>query len=300
MQYTKLEETTLQQIIQQFDIAPLLNWQVLEGGAENTNLLLETTLQKYVLTICERKTLSETTILVDLLRHLEKHQFKTTTVIPNKTGQHIGFFNKKPIVLKNYISGKIVHQPSAELLKQIGSAIGQLHRLPAPNYLPKVYSYGQQVFSKLSTANISHPFVNWLGDMHAYIKKNLPTSVPKALIHGDVFYSNVIIDQLGAPTIIDFEEACYYYRMYDVGMAVVGLCTVQGKIDFSNVRHLLWGYQKIINLEPLEEDCLHIFIAYAATATAFWRFRQFNIIAPTPSRQDTYLEMKNIADDMKR
>jgi len=300
MLYTKLENTTLQQIIQQFDIAPLLQWQVLEGGAENTNILLQTTQQKLVLTICERKTVAETTILVDLLRHLEAHHFKTTMIIPNKSGQTISFYNKKPIVLKKYIAGKIVNKPTTELLEQIGSTIGQLHSLPTPDYLPKAYSYGQQVFATLSNTEISHPFVDWLTDMHTHIKSNLDNSLPKALIHGDVFFSNVVVDPLGKPIIIDFEEACYYYRMYDIGMAIVGLCNVEGTIDFSKATPLMHGYEQIISLEKLEKERLHFFIGYAATATAFWRFRQFNILAPTPSRKNTYLEMKNIADEMRK
>ena len=298
MIYTKLNDISLQQILQQFNIAPIIKWKVLEGGAENTNHLLETAQQKYALTICERKTLEETTILVDLLQHLEIYHFKTTILVANSAGQNISFFNQKPVVLKKYIDGQIINTPTADLLEHIGRSMAQLHNIPAPAYLPKVYSYGQQVFSELSDTNIVHPFVPWLADMHRYIKNTIPSDLPKTLIHGDVFCSNVIIDQKGQPIIIDFEEACYYYRMYDIGMAIVGLCNVKGIIDFSKVTPLIQGYEQIIPLEQMEKAHLRNFIAYAATATAFWRFRQFNIIAPTPSRQDTYLEMKNIAVSM--
>lgn len=299
MLYTKLNKTSLQQIIQQFNIDQVINWEILEGGAENTNYLLETTQRKYVLTLCERKTVEEATILVNLLKHLENKQFKTTTVVCNKKEQDISFFNKKPIILKEYIAGQIIQTPTPKILHQIGVSIGKLHLIPTPAYLPKVYSYGQQVFSELIDAKHAHPFVNWLNTMHLYIRDNINPSLPKALIHGDIFFSNVVIDSFGQPIIIDFEEACYYYRMYEIGMAIVGLCNHQGTIDFTKARQLISGYEQIIPLEVEEKEALKDFVGYAATATAFWRFRQFNIIAPTPSHKDTYLEMKNIADAMR-
>ena len=299
MLYTNLDNKSLQSIVQQYAIPPITNWSILEGGSENTNYLLETAKQKYILTICERKTFEETTTLVNLLRHLEEHQFKSTTVIPNKKDQNISFFEDKPIILKSYLSGKIIQNLPNQIIEEIGTDISHLHLIPAPDYLPKVYSYGQQVFSDLTTTNINHPFVDWLSEMHVYIKDNLNTTLPKALIHGDIFFSNIIIDQQDTPTIIDFEEACYYYRMYDIGMAIVGLCNQDGIIDFTKASQLIQGYEKIIPIPNSEKDAIQLFIIYAATATAFWRFRQFNIIAPTPSHKDAYLEMKKIADGVR-
>jgi len=299
MLYTTLDENSLQTILQQYNIAPIKNWSILEGGAENTNYLLETNQQRYILTICERKTFEEITILADLLQHLDDYQFKSTTVIPNAKDVNISFFKNKPILLKSYLPGKIIRQPTDQQIEQIGISMGQLHLIPAPDYLPNEYSYGEQVFPELKEKKIHHPFVDWLTEMHTYILSNLNTTLPKVLIHGDIFFSNVIIDLKNKPTIIDFEEACYYYRMYDIGMAIVGLCTVNGSIDFSKARQLISGYEQVAPLDTEEEGSLKLFIAYAATATAFWRFRQFNIIAPTLSHQDTYLAMKKIADDMR-
>ena len=300
MLYTRLDNKTLQAIVQQYAILPITDWSILEGGSENTNYLLETGKQKFILTICERKTFEETTILVKILKHLEAYQFTSTTILSNKKGQNISFFKDKPIILKRYLSGKIRQDLSHQIIEEIGTTIGQLHLIPSPDYLPKVYSYGQQVFSELETANIRHSFIGWLSEMHSYIKDNLDATLPKALIHGDIFFSNVIIDRQNKPSIIDFEEACHYYRMYDIGMAIVGLCNRDGDIDFTKARQLIIGYEKRIAIPNKEKEAIKTFIIYAATATAFWRFRQFNIIAPTPSHKDAYLEMKKIADDVRK
>ena len=78
----------------------------------------------------------------------------------------------------------------------------------------------------------------------------------------------------------------------------MGLCASNGSIDFSKANILIGGYEQVIQIPKEEKNTINSFIVYAATATAFWRFRQFNIIAPTPSHRDTYLDMKNIADSI--
>ena len=298
MLYTKLTNDSLQQILEQFDIAPIVEWAILEGGSANTNHILKTTYQKYVLTICESKTFEATTSLVNLLKHLETHGFRTTKVVSNKLGQGISFFNNKPVILKEYIEGKVLNSHTDEVLKRIGQSIGQLHLIPVPNFLPKLDFFGQKLLPELKN-KVSHPFVDWLEGMDNYIKKNIKTDLPKALIHQDIFFNNIVIDDQNQPIIFDFEEATHYYRIYDIGMAIIGLCNEKGKVNFSKVDKLIEGYEQVITLQTDEKELLKLFICYAATYIASWRFRQFHVIAPTPSRQNTYLEMKEIADNMR-
>ncbi len=65
-----------------------------------------------------------------------------------------------------------------------------------------------------------------------------------ALIHGDVFFDNLIVqgDQLMA--IIDFEEACYSFRSFDLGLVIVGACRDRQDISFEKAGQFIRGYQK--------------------------------------------------------
>lgn len=297
--YTKLNDEIINQLITQFDVGIVQDWKILHGGAENTNHYLKTNKGQYVLTICERKTVAETTALAKLLKHLEQHQFDTTKIIPNQKGTLLSFYQDKPILLKSYIEGRVEENIANDLLIKIGNSIAQLHLIPAPAYLPKEYSYGQQAFPQLTEQRINHPFVEWLNNQHQNILGKLHSDLPKAFIHGDVFDSNVVISANETPIIMDFEEACYYYRIYDLGMAIVGLCQENGLINWAKANLLIQGYQSTIALIPLERNYLKDFIIYAATATAFWRFRQFNILAPMEAYKNTYQAMLNIAEQTK-
>ena len=129
------------------------------------------------------------------------------------------------------------------------------------------------------------------------IKGKISPELPRGLIHGDIFYDNVLFTpdkKLAA--IIDFEEACHYYKVFDIGMCIVGTCSRKGKLSLAKTKSLVDGYQSKRQLETLEKETLKVFAEYGAVATSFWRFRQHNITKPNEDKANRYLEMKWLAD----
>ncbi len=292
--YTKLTDTTLRKIVQQFDIGLLQSWKILHGGVENTNHLICTESQKYVLTLCERKTAEDTTTLANILEHLAANKYPTSQLVKNRKNATISFYQNKPVLLKTYIEGDVKEAFDNALILKLGNKIAKLHQISAPKKIPHQFSYGQQHFSELY-ASVKHPFADWLKEMHQYILDNLPPSLPKAFIHGDIFTSNIVITAAQEPVIMDFEESCYYYRLFDLGMAAIGTSSENGQLNIAKINALLKGYQQYNLLTAIEKRCFKIFLSYAATATAFWRFRQFNILVPIAARKDSYKEMQQLA-----
>ena len=291
--YSKLDKQTILQLSHSFDIGQLMSYEILVGGIENTNHLLITSEGKYVLTLCERKTKEEALFLANLLQHLANNQFFTTRILPNKNGQFVSFYQQKPILLKNYLEGKIIDTFDTPLLVSTGKNIALLNQIVPLDTLPTQFSYGKEQFQLVF--EVKHPFVDWLKIHYQYLLDKLNPNLPKALIHGDIFTSNIIVTNNKQPIIMDFEEACYYFRIFDIGMASVGLCTRGGVLDWDKVQHIVNGYETISPLNKIEKNQLNLFIFYAAMATAFWRFRQFNFLAPTPLYKDHYKEMQGIA-----
>ncbi|MEM1123284.1 MAG: homoserine kinase [Bacteroidota bacterium] len=283
-------------MLQSYAVGDLQRWQLLQGGVENTNHLVETPKGSFILTLCERKTVEETQALASLLEHFDKQQFPTSKIFKNRKGQLVSTFQNKPVLLKSFLAGKVVTEPSKEIIHQIGTQMGRLHQVPAPQFLPKQFSYGQQTFHSLYASKTNHPFVGWLRKKHAFVIQNTASNLPKALIHGDIFASNVIVASDGQPTLMDFEEACHYYRVFDLGMAIVGLCSPNGKVDKDKVNTLIEGYETVTPLLSVEKKQLPLFTIYAATATAFWRFRQFNLLVFNEDRKEDYRAMQAIAD----
>lgn len=297
MPYTELDKDMIGELVRQFNIEEVISFNLLSGGSENTNYRIASEAGTFVLTICEQKSLKETLHLCLLLEHLADNGFSTSTIIRNKDKEAVIFYKDKPVILKSYLEGTIVQDLSPDLMEQIGVQMGQLHRISAPEYLPKKLGYGIEYFGQVAHYAANFSFHQWLLRIEEQMRPYLTDTLPKCLIHSDIFYSNVIVQKDECKVyIMDFEEAAYYYRIFDVGMAIIGLCKEGQQINLEKVYHLLSGYVQEISLTQEEQKALQPCTVYAAAAMSFWRHRNFNYTNPTPGMEDHYLELKNVAD----
>jgi len=300
-EYTTLTQSNVQEIADAYGLGKVQSYKILSGGSENTNYRVETERDKYVFTICEQKTPQGAVELAKLLTHLGAHNFTTSKIIPTAKGENVSIWQGKPILVKSYLEGKISEDFSPRLLQFLGAELGALHKIPAPDYLPKIINYGMEYFVDVKDYAPNSTFYQWLLETQNYIQKYLINDLPKALIHSDIFYSNVIVssDEQSA-VIMDFEEATYYYRVFDIGMMIVGLCTENLTVNFTKAQDILQGYQSVNPLSAAELKALPAATVYAAAATAFWRHRQFNFIFPDEQQKYRYEEMREVADFVRR
>jgi homoserine kinase type II len=204
--------------------------------------------------------------------------------------------NEKPVMLKRYVDGDVTANLTGNVLVQLGEEMARLHEIPAPSYLPQSFPYGRSYFSEVTNSNLGHPYVDWLSEKNSYLQKRIPQHLPMALIHGDVFFDNVIVQDDQLIAIIDFEEACHYHRSFDLGMVIVGTCRDRHGISFEKVGQFIRGYQKETNLQSIERETLKVFAVYAAVATSFNRFRLYHLLKPEPQLHDEHVEMQALAD----
>lgn len=155
-----------------------------------------------------------------------------------------------------------------------------------------------ETFPTLVGHEIDRKYEASLDQTYAYTRKNIPSGLPRGLIHGDLFYDNVVFAGNSFKAVIDFEESCHYYQVFDLGMGIVGLCAEDKRINLQKAWVLINGYQQIRSLEALEVSCLQLFAEYAAIATSAWRFLKYHIDSPDSERSDLHWEMVCIARDV--
>ncbi|TMM57320.1 hypothetical protein FEE95_12610 [Maribacter algarum] len=299
-QYSVLNQHNIDEICDWYDIEKVTSFSVLSGGSENTNYLVTAENQRYVLTICEQKTKQSAQELAYLLEYLAQNTFKTSKLLRTVTDEPISNWKGKPVMLKVFIDGEIIENLTATLLETIGTEIGRLHKIEAPSYLPKVLAYGKEYFREVSTYAAGSAFEAWLKEIEDYIEPYFSENLPKCLIHSDIFFSNIVINPAENDVcIMDFEEAANYFRIFDIGMTLVGLCSDEETLNLNKANNLLNGYQKEIELNELERFSLQAFTVYAAASMTFWRHRNFNHVNPDPKMYDHYLGLKVIADAVK-
>ncbi len=294
--YARLDRAAVEGLARRFGIGDITVFSVMDGGSENTNYCLETSSGKYVLTLCDQKSLKHATNLASLLVHLADHGIRTSRVVVPPEEPIVILHDQKPVMLKHHVDGSIVANLTGDLLVQLGEEMARLHEISAPSYLPRSFPYGRSSFPEVLNSNLDHAYIDWLSEKKSYLQEQIPQNLSKTLIHGDVFFDNLIVQDERLMAIIDFEEACHYYRSFDLGMVIVGACRNRQGISFPKVRQFLSGYQNELTLESVERESLKAFAVYAAVATSFWRFRQYHMLRPEPQLYNKHVEMQTLAD----
>lgn len=295
--YTQLDEQEIQTLADDYQLT-VAEFEPLDGGNGNSSHLIKTQEKTYVLTVCDDKVFDEVFNMGQLLLLLEKQDMPCTRLISTINSDILTSYNNKPIMLKAYIEGQVHDNLNETMLFQLGIQAARLNQIAAPDYLPTNHPFGHQLFPKVIGLNIDKKYEVWLANELTHLDNNLSESLPRGLIHGDLFNDNLLFENGKFKAIIDFEEACCYYSVFELGMAIVGTCLDNTSISFNKVSALVNGYQQVRPLEPIEKDSLQTFVRYAATATSYWRFNKYNIEMPSEAKANHHWQMVKIAKEV--
>ncbi|MCK5210158.1 MAG: phosphotransferase [Cyclobacteriaceae bacterium] len=296
-QYSSLNRREIEAISADFAINNIGSFEVLSGGSENTNYLVNADNGKYVLSICELKTEEQARELAHLLEHLEKHDFETSKLIRTTDNEPLTLWKGKPIMIKSFVEGKILYDIPLHLIELAGRELSKLHKIEAPEYLPKQLDYGKEQFVNVEKYAANSLFAIWLKEKLKYVSPYFSSNLPKAFIHSDVFWDNVIMcEDESSIMIIDFEDSAYYYRVFDIGMMIIGICSEEKTVNFEKARYILKGYHQEIQLLDIELNALQAFTVYAGAAMTFWRHLNFNYTKPDSKLSNHYLGLKVLTD----
>lgn len=295
-QYTKLLGSEIEEIARQYKLK-ITDYEPIEQGLGNSNYLIKTIQGKFVLTVFEIEA-ERVTHMIKVLKLLEKYGFPAPRLQTSVKGEAQTKYQGKLVLVKHYITGHVEKNLDAGKLSQVGAALARLHEIPAPDYLPDKHSYVTKTYPEVMEQDIDLEYKNWIGHRYNHHMKNIPIKLPVGLIHGDLFFDNVLFEDEEFKAILDFEDVCRCHKVFDLGMAVVGTCTEGTKTDLNKVRSLVKGYQEVRLLEQKEKDSLQIFIECASILTSAWRFWKYNLDEPDIEKSDKYLQMVKIAKEV--
>jgi homoserine kinase type II len=297
--YIQLKENNVQEIANAYGLA-VVSFEPIDAGASNSNYLLYTQQGRYVLTVFDDKSLDYTIRLGKLLLFLAEQDFPTTRLLSSIKGGTNTVYEGKPVMIKAYITGQVHRNLDQTMLRQIGAAMARLHQIPVPDFLSNKLPYGVKRFASVVGQNIEPEYESWIAKKLPYLEQQIQQEeeLPHGLIHGDLFYDNVLFVERRLAAIIDFECAIHHYKVFDLAMGIVGLCgRFVGALD--HVRALVNGYQEVRELEEREKKTLQLFIEYAATTVSCWRFWKYHIDRCMAEKVDKHRQMVKMAQEIK-
>jgi homoserine kinase type II len=294
--FTELNENQISRLVGKYGIEQIQNYYLFKGGADNSSYKVETGKGDFVLTICDKSSFSKLETLVNLLKLLEEKDFPTSRIVNSTTGTPLTELEGKPVILKGFIEGEDCEKPNYIVCYELGKNIAKLHGIDSPLHLPEISPYGLNSYRAMVDQKLDPEFSEWLLEKQEDVNSLVSSDLPRGLIHGDIYYDNVLINNNEFQAIIDFDCALNYFKLFDIGMCIAGTCAHEEDNFLEKTHSLVQGYQSVRKLEPLEKKMLKMFSEFGAFTTASWRFHENHILRSDNNKKQRHIELKDIAD----
>ena len=272
--YTKISKRDIFFINKKFDIENLINFKGIKKGIENTNYLLKSKNNKFILTIFEKRVLKkDVPFFMELMDQLSDLKINCPKPFKNKDGKFLIKLKNKTACIVSFIKGKDKKNLNYKNCYDVGRAVALMHSSSKKINLYRNNSMGIKKLTPLINKinfktgkykNLEKFFkINYQD-----IKKNWPKKLPNGIIHGDLFIDNIFFRNDKLSGIIDFYFAANDYFMYEIAICINALCfdKVKGKfkINKRKVKNFIKGYEHIKKITKIEKNALNILCRGAA------------------------------------
>lgn len=279
--YTSISSHQLEPFLRHYNVGELKQFTGIQAGITNTNYFVDTSTGRYVLTIVESAT--DVEWFMQLLGFLHQSDIPCAEPLRSADGSYTGTLAGKPATLVHCLKGTDKSDVCGADCRQLGEQIARMH-LACRNYPPYRHdSRGLQwhldtasrVQTKLSARE------NTLLDREINFQRlgSLDT-LPRSVIHADLFRDNVLFDDNTISGIIDVYYACDGCMLYDIAIACNDWCRrPDGTIDKCREEALIDGYESVRRWHLSERKAWKT--AIRAAALRFWLSRLQDMHFPT-------------------
>tara|TARA_B100000686_G_scaffold219782_1_gene226870 strand:+ start:1202 stop:2173 length:972 start_codon:yes stop_codon:yes gene_type:complete len=267
--YTKINSKELRHIQKKFNFGKIISIVGIKKGIENTNYLINTKKNKYILTIFEKRVKKkDLPFFMDLMFGLSKLKIKCPEPIKDKKGKYLFKIKKKSACLVSFLKGKDKKELNYSDCIIVGRNIAKLHiaskklklfrnnSLSLNSWKPLLNKIDNRI-NKLST-NLKSLMKKDL----IYIKNNWPKKLPSGIIHCDLFIDNIFFHNNRFYGFIDFYFSSHDYLAYELATCINALCFIKKNntfvLDRKKSSKLLSGYQSVRKLTLSEKKSFNI------------------------------------------
>lgn len=258
--FTTFERASLERYLVMFGVGELKSYEAIDSGIENSNYFVTTSEygedQEYVLTIVEGFGFDDIPFFNQLTTHLSHYGLPVPAPKGTLDGMLMTIFCGKPTMLVQRFAGKHLSTPSALHCEAIGKALAEIHTVATARNLQRDNPYDSLWQSEALAAATDHFSAEdhaMLGEVTELYANLEELSLPKGIIHGDLFRDNALFSGDALTGVIDFYHACYDFFVLDIAICINDWCrNEQGLIEEEKQQALLRGYESERKLEPEE------------------------------------------------
>ena len=282
--FTRVSREELAQWLKSYSVGQVVDFQGIVAGIENTNFFVTTSQSRFVLTLFEKLQPAELPFYLNLMAHLSSHGLPCPKPIANQNNGFLGELNGKPAALVSRLSGSPVTEPTPLHCARVGEVLADLH-LAGRSYEGHLDNLRGPAWWTPTSSDLM-PFLpvesrRLLSEEIRFQAVQDLRSLPRGVVHADLFRDNVLFDGDVVGGVIDFYFACVDVLLYDVAITVNDWClTGDCALDPARTRALLDAYGAARGFTAQERALWPTMLR--AGALRFWVSRLYDYHLPRP------------------
>ena len=262
--YTDIYDEELRAFVAEYDIGTVTGLKGIAEGVENTNYLLQTDQDSYILTIYEKRVdPADLPFFLGLLDHLASRGVPCPPTLHGRDGKALREIAGKPAAIVTFLQGIWPKHPRAVHCAEVGAALARLHSAGLDFHQTRHNSLSLDGWAQLveETASRADEVAPGLGAEisreYEDISSHWPLDLPTGVIHADLFPDNVFFMGEELTGLIDFYFACTDALAYDLAICLNAWCFERGaEFNITKARRLLSAYRAVREVSEAELDAL--------------------------------------------
>ncbi|MCW4461759.1 homoserine kinase [Sphingomonas sp. BT-65] len=221
--YTQVSAEALAAFLARYDAGELVSAKGIAEGVENSNYLVETTRDRFILTLYEKRVAAgDLPYFMGLLEHLADKGLPVPPAIKDRGGVEIQELEGRPACLIKFLPGVSLSHPTPAQAEAAGRAMAKMHAAVADFALDRPNSMGADTWRPLLERcghSLDQIAPSLYDDLSFAIDELTPIwardDLDRCAIHADLFPDNVLMLGDEVTGLIDFYFACTDIRVYD-------------------------------------------------------------------------------------
>lgn len=265
--YTEVSNEELEEFLAQYDIGEVLSLKGITEGIENSNFLLHTDRDLYILTLYEKRVKpDELPYFLDLMNHLHAKGISCPLPVPGKDGRALRDLCGRKACVSTFLKGMSTRKIMPDHCAELGRAMAQMHLAAEGFKGTRRNDLSVEGWENL-LEKIGKEADNIAPDLYSEMKQELyslksywPSGLPQGVIHADLFPDNVFFLGKKLSGIIDFYFACNDAFAYELAVCLNAWCFEPEIWEFNTTKaaRMLAAYDRIRPLSKTEKEKLPV------------------------------------------
>ena len=286
--YTEVSDEDLNAFLADYDLGEVLSFKGIAEGVENSNFLLRTSRDSYILTLYEKRVSpDDLPFFLGLMDHLASQGIDCPVPIAGRDGEALRMLCGRPAAVISFLEGLWPRRILAEHCSALGEALARMHLAGSSFEMSRRNALSVEGWRPLLEASLerahevepglAEELTLELEEMEAAWPKDLPTGV----IHADLFPDNVFFLKDRLSGIIDFYFACTDFFAYDLAICLNAWCFERDNaFNVTKARALLQAYRGIRPFSKEELEALPLLARGSALRFLLTRLYDFLNVPP--------------------